>query len=129
MSQLNLNLTILDGSFAVCRLDPGEPVPDWVDNQHFFSVTRSPEELSLVCLSESVPTDVQAEHDWRALKVHGILDFSMTGILNSLTAPLAAAGIPLFAVSTYNTDYILIRSDRLADALAKLTEAGHYIVE
>jgi hypothetical protein len=129
MPQLNLNLTVIEGTFAVCRVGPEAGVPDWAMGSNFFSVTRSPEELSIVCRAENVPADIQAEGDWRALKVHGILDFSMTGILNSLVAPLAEADIPLFAISTYNTDYILVRSGRLADAVTRLAAAGHYIME
>jgi uncharacterized protein len=119
-----LTLILLPDRFAVCRLSGQDPVPAWAWTGSLCSITRSAEELSIVCAQEAVPDAVTAERDWRALKVLGPLDFSLVGILARLTAPLAAAGISLFAISTYDTDYLLVKEERLAEAVAALQQAG-----
>lgn len=121
----NLSLQFLEHTYAICQLDLGAPIPTWALAGDFFSITRTAEELSVVCLEEAVPLEVCCEKGWRCLKVDGPLDFSLSGILASLTAPLAAAGIPLFAVSTYNTDYILVKAKDVNRAKAMLLYAGH----
>ncbi len=116
-----LTMTLLKGTWAVARLEAGQGPPVWLDwSAPLVSVTRTAEELSVVCPEECVPDTVKAERGWRVFKVEGPLDFALTGILARLTAPLAAAGIPVFAMSTYDTDYLLVRADaagRAADAL------------
>jgi hypothetical protein len=109
-------------------LEPTAPVPAWVRNGGpLSSITWTANELSVVAADADVPHDLPCERGWRALKVAGPLDFGLTGILASLASPLADAGISLFAVSTYDTDYILLKEDRLHDALAVLQAAGHTI--
>ncbi len=120
-----LTLTILPDQFAVCRLSPGADVPVWSRNEEFYSITRSREELSIVCLSKNVPENIRAEYDWRALKVRGPLDFSLTGILAAIIDPLSEAKIPIFAISTYDTDYVFVREDSLSQVVAILSEEGH----
>lgn len=116
-----LTLTAMEGVLAVARLEAGQGVPAWLDwADPLVSVTRTADELSIVCAESRVPEDVKAERGWRAFKVEGPLDFALTGILARLTAALAAANIPVFAVSTYDTDYLLVRAgdaERAADAL------------
>ncbi|MCB0205099.1 MAG: ACT domain-containing protein [Anaerolineae bacterium] len=119
-----LQLTTLSFTFAVCRLDPASPVPSWSAAGRLFAVVRTDEELSIVCQQELVPAGVVCERDWRALKVAGPLDFALTGILARLAGPLADAGIPIFAISTYDTDYLLVKSDQLAAAVETLHAAG-----
>ena len=119
-----ISLSSLPGTFAVCRLAAGDPVPAWALEGRFFSVTRTPAELSVVCPQENVPAGVVSEMVWRAFQVAGVLDFSLTGILHSILQPLTQAGISIFAVSTYNTDYILVKEDRLEAAVHALVEAG-----
>lgn len=110
---------------TVCRLDPAEPVSL---NGGFYFLSRTDEELSLVCPTADVPANaLKREDGWRAFRVAGTLDFSLVGILAKLTAILAAEGIGLFAVSTYNTDYILVKRERFDDALAALSKAGYDI--
>ena len=125
----SLELKCLADRLAVCRLEPRSAVPDWVPDTGFASVTRTAGELSLVVPEERVPPDVRAESGWRALEVRGPLDFSLIGVLASLTAPLASAEVSLLAISTFDTDYVLVRDDRLADALAALRGAGHRVTE
>jgi hypothetical protein len=94
----------------------------------FYSITRTKKELSLVCSQEFVPVGVQCEKGWRCILVSGSLDFSLTGILASLTNSLAEAGISVFAISTFDTDYLLVKADNLKRAVLKLEEAGHRLV-
>jgi hypothetical protein len=118
-----LTLRVLPGDLAICRLEPDESLPAWVfhDEARFFSVTRTPRETSVVCAEEDLPPSIaRAERGWRALEVQGPIPFDVTGVLSGLTAPLAAAGIPVFALSTYDTDYVLVRSEHLERAVAVL---------
>ena len=123
----SLPLTLLPDHLAVCRLAPDAPLPTWVAGPGFVSVTRTDEELSITVAQDRVPGDVVAVGPWRALKVQGPLDFTLTGILAALTAPLADAGISLFAIATYDTDYILVRAETLEAAITALTAAGRLV--
>lgn len=123
----SLPLTLLPDHLAVCRLAPDAPLPIWVAGPGLVSITRTDEELSITVAQDRVPGDVMAVGPWRALKVHGPLDFALTGILAALTVPLAQAGISLFAIATYDTDYILVRAETLEAAITALTAAGHLI--
>jgi uncharacterized protein len=122
-----LRLTILPEPLAVCRLDPGEPVPAWAWTGEPACVARTRDELSVVCRGDAVPEGVRAEGGWRCLKAEGPFDFALTGILSAILAPLAAAGIPIFAFSTYDTDYIMVKADDLDRAVEALREAGHRV--
>jgi len=115
-----LTIQILDQKLAICRLAGDDAVPDWSTKGSFVSITRTPDELSLVCEEVLVPEELNAERNWRALKVKGPLDFSLTGILSSLLTPLANAGIPVFAISTFDTDYLLLKQDQLREAIRLL---------
>jgi hypothetical protein len=118
-----LTMRVLKGRLAVCRLDADGPVPAWVFHAEarFFSVMRTPEETSIVCPEDDVPPSVaRVDNGWVALKVDGPLPLTMTGVTAKLTTPLAAAGIPVFALSTYDTDYLLIKAEHLERALALL---------
>jgi hypothetical protein len=126
-TQYRLKMTVLPDLFAVCRLEGGSTIPEWATAGSFFSVTGSPEELSILCPEDRVPQDCKAERGWRGLRVEGPLDFSLIGVLASLTAPLAARGISIFAVSTYDTDYLLVRSGQLEAAREVLREVGHVV--
>jgi hypothetical protein len=128
MNRTNLTLSLLPDNYAICRLGPEADIPPWALAGDFFSITRTEEELSLVCSQEVVPDGVQCEKGWRCVMVVGHLDFSLTGILASLTASLAEAGITVFAISTFNTDYLLVKADNLKRAVLKLKEAGHDVV-
>ena len=108
-----LSLSVLPNSLAISRLSPSLPIPSWAIESEFFSITKTGEELSIVCPEEKVPENVRSERGWRALKVEGPLDFSLTGILSSLLKPLADAEVSIFALSTYDTDYLLVKKENL----------------
>lgn len=120
-------LALAPARLAVCRLSAGDPAPDWALASAFFSITRTGEELSIVCPEASVPPGVRAEVGFRALGVEGRLDFALTGILSSLLDPLAEAGIPVFAISTFDTDFVLVREKDLDRAVAALRGCGHRV--
>ena len=125
MSRNSLTLAFLPDRYTVCRLRGDDPVPDWAYSRGFVSITRTQEELSIVCLQDSVPPDVTCRRDWRCMKVDGPIDFAQTGVLASLAGPLADAGIPVFVVSTYDTDYLLVSESHATRAAEVLTDAGH----
>jgi hypothetical protein len=122
-----LTLSVLPDTFAICRFDPAAPIPSWVTQREFVSITRTRDELSIVCAQHAVPDGIRCERDWRALKVEGKLDFALTGILASLAAPLADAGISILAISTFDTDYLLVKEMHLSRAIQVLSAAGHKI--
>lgn len=119
-----LTLKALGGSLSIARLPPDAAMPGWLPDTGWCAVTRTDDELSIVCESRFVPAGIQQNRHWRALQVEGPLDFSLVGILNRITAPMAAAGISVFAVSTFDTDYVLVREPDLRDAVACLRESG-----
>jgi len=127
MAGSKLKLLLLPETLAICRLDKDTPIPEWALKGGFFSVTRTVEELSVVCPQIQVPAGMKSEEGWRCIKVQGPLDFLLTGILASLTTPLAKAGISVFAISTYDTDYLLVKEENLEKAIEILAKKGHGI--
>jgi uncharacterized protein len=123
---MSLELTLLPEKLAVCRLDSSDE-SDLRAGGGIFSVTRTAEELSVVCPQEDAPQSAEVSGGWRALEVHGPLDHTATGILASLATPLADAGVPLFPLATYDTDYVLVREQDLDSAVEALTAAGHRV--
>ena len=123
-------LRVLDGAFAVCRLDAGDAaLPAWFAlDAPFATATRRGDELSLVCREDAVPGDVLAERGWRALEVEGPMDLALTGVLARIAGPLAAADVPVFALATYDTDVVLVPGARLEAALTALRGAGHDVL-
>jgi hypothetical protein len=116
-------MRVLPGRLAVCRLEADGPLPAWVFHAEarFFSVMRTPDETSVVCSEDDVPPSVaRVDKGWQALKVDGPLPLTMTGVTAKLTTPLAAAGIPVFALSTYDTDYLLVKAEHLERAVVLL---------
>lgn len=123
----SLTLRLLSGLYAVCRLPADALVPPWAAAGEFQSMTRTVDELSIVCAADAVPSEIRAEAGWRCLCVSGVLDFALVGVLASLVAPLATAGVSVFVVSTFNTDYVLVREAVLGAAVAALRQAGHRV--
>ena len=127
MTRPRVTLALLEDELAVCRLAPDAPIPDIAADAELVSLTRTRTELSVVCPVEAAPRGATVERGWRALGVAGPLDFALTGILASLTDPLAAAGVSIFAIATYDTDYVLVRADQLDAAIEALRAAGHEV--
>ena len=123
----SLVLQEVAGSFAVCKLPLDSAVPAWAMAGDVFSVTRTGDELSVVCRQEVVPTGTHAEVGWRCLRVAGTMPFTLVGVLASLTTPVAAAGVGVFAVSTFDTDYLLVKEAEFPTAVAALRRAGHSV--
>jgi len=122
---VTLHLWALPGRYAVARLEPGAGWPHWASwSRDFVSVSCTRAETSVICESSRVPTHVRAERGFVALAVEGPLDFSVVGVLARITAPLAAAGIPILAVSTFDTDVLLVREAQLPEATAALQRGG-----
>lgn len=127
-----MNLSVLNEKIAILKSSPDKNIPSWVfDNKRFISVTYTDEELLIVCSENVIPDnhEMTVEKGWKCIKVDGPLDFSLTGILTSLTSPLAEADISIFAISTYDTDYLLIKGYKLEKALEVLTKSGHNICQ
>lgn len=118
---------LLSWQAAVCRLPVEADIPAWACKGAFFSLTRTQEEISVVCQEELVPEGTQCEKNWRILKIQGVLDFSLVGILASISTLLAKAGISIFAISTYDTDYVLVQEKQVRQAVAALRAAGHCV--
>jgi uncharacterized protein len=129
MGAKKLILSIMPETLAICRLDKNARFPDWAFSGSFLSITRTEGELSIVCPQINVPEGVKHEDGWRCLKVEDTLDFSLTGVIASLATPLAFEGISVFAVSTYETDYILVKERNLTKAAATLSENGHLVID
>ena len=125
MQRHHLKFSKVPGLFAVCQLGAGDFVPDWCLHGGLFSLTRAADELSIVCREAHVPHDVKHEKDWACLRLEGPFAFSQTGILASFVQPLAEHAIPIFAISTFNTDYVLIKREWMDNALKVLRDAGH----
>lgn len=126
-SSHRLTIAVYPNAYAICRLDANAGIPVWAATSMFHSITRTCNELSVVCAESSVPPEIHAERKRRLLKIEGTLAFTLTGILHSIAAPLAEAEISIFAVSTYDTDYILVNDADLERALAELEAAGHTV--
>jgi hypothetical protein len=120
-----VRLRTLPDSYAVVRLQPGSDLPEWVDMGPFRSVTRTDHEVSVVCRDHDVPEGESVDRGWTVLEVMGPLDFSLSGVIASLIQPLADAQVPIFVISTFESDYVLIRSADLARAADALEDAGH----
>jgi hypothetical protein len=122
-----VKLYVLDDLYAVARCDPDAPMPPWASRGPFWSVTRSDSELSVVCREDDVPAEASAERGWCALELAGPLDFSLTGVVSALVVPLADAEVPIFVLSTFETDYLLVREHDLQGSVEALTRAGHEV--
>jgi hypothetical protein len=120
-------LIVLPDTFAICRLDVSNAIPAWATADSFFAITRTLEELSIVCVQSLVPEGIRCERDWRCLQVAGPIPFMTVGVLASLVQPLAEAGISVFAVSTFDTDYVLVKAVDLARTIEGLRTHEHSV--
>ncbi len=125
---LQLKFRILAGSYAIVQLAPETAVPEWTTHGEFTSITRTSDELSVVCLSENVPPEIRPPQRWVCLKLQGPFLFSLTGVLLSFIEPLSSNNVPIFAISTYDTDYVLIQEEFVGTTLDLLQKAGHELL-
>jgi hypothetical protein len=123
--QIKLKFRLLVGAYAIFRFAPDASVPLWATRGEFTSITHTRDELSIVCPAENVPKEVKAPLRWICLKLEGPFPFSQTGVLLSFIEPLSSNDIPIFAISTYDTDYVLIPEEFTDSALERLQKAGH----
>lgn len=121
-----LILQKLDKDLMVCRLDKDAGVPEWATGEELLSITRTPDELSIICRERNI-VEVKCEHGWKGLRVKGPLDFALTGILVSLARPLAEHGISIFVISTYDTDYLLVKGKDMEKAIKVLVAEGYTV--
>jgi hypothetical protein len=127
MPRALLTLSIQPNTYAVCRLEPTEGIPSWAPRGAFWSIIGTPDELSIVCQESSVPSSVKREGGWRILKCEGPLDFALTGIMASIADPLADAGVSIFPLATYDTDYVLVKESQLQTCRNALASYGHVV--
>jgi hypothetical protein len=123
--RIELKFSWIPGPFSICRLPNDSPLPEWAWRGPFTSVTRTADELSIVCLAENLPKGVGSRNHWICFKLEGPFSFSEVGILASVISPLAENGVPIFAVSTYDTDYVLVSEEHAGVMLQALRDAGH----
>ena len=128
MSEKMLTMRVLEKKIGVCRLDKRDSIPEWAKDSEFFSITKTLDELSIVCAESSIPNDIKCEKDWRILKIDGVLDFSLIGILASISTILAQKGISIFAISTYDTDYILVKDKDINNAIEALVNESYEVI-
>lgn len=122
-----LKLKILDGLYAVCQV--GENFKNFdLENKDFFSITKTEDEVSVVILQDKIKAEIKAEKDWKILKIEGILDFSLIGILSKISSILAKNQISVFVISTFNTDYILIKEEKIEEAISILTQEEYEVI-
>lgn len=128
MKNRALKFSLIAGSFAVCRMAADAAIPEWALRGSFQCVTRTADELSIVCPAENVPAGIEANGPWSCFKIAGPIPFEEVGVLASLVAPLAARGISIFAISTFDTDYVLVKQEFAERATQALQEAGHKLI-
>jgi uncharacterized protein len=136
MTAIKLTMKLLKEMYSVCRLNKNDLIPSWATNGEFFSITKTEDELSIVCSQENLPNNmqcellnIQCEKDWQILKVEGPLDFSLVGILASISSLMAKEQISIFALSTYDTDYILVNENDINAAINALLKNNYDVIK
>ena len=124
-----MKIQINRDDYAICRLDSNQDIPSWFKLDNFSTVTKTDEELSITCKSEIVPDGINCEKGWNVLKILGLLDFSLIGILSKISTILANNDIGIFVISTFDTDYILIKEENTDKAKQVLNEESYEIIE
>ncbi len=127
MKQRQLQLSLLKDKYAICSLPNNAPIPDWASIQSLASITRTEKELTIVCRLEILPSQYQSGLKWRCFKIDGSFDLNQIGVISSISSPLADAGICIYIISTYDTDYFLIQEQNLKKTISTLSDIGHNI--
>ncbi len=129
MNDNKIRIVILEEIYSICRLEKNDTIPDDITKSNFYSITSSPKEISLVCEQKFIRDGMKVEKDWKVLKIDSILDFSLIGIISKISTILADAKISIFVVSTYDTDYVLIKKSNLEITVRVLEENGYEIIK
>ena len=127
MKQRQLQLSVLKDKYGICTLPNTAPIPDWALTQSLASITRTEKELTIVCRLEILPSQYQSDLNWRCFKIDGSFDLNQICVISSISSPLAHAGISIYVISTYDTDYFLIQEQNLEQTISVLSNSGHYI--
>lgn len=122
-----LSMILLPGEYSLCRLSSNESIPSWVFASAFYTISKSADELSIIAESGFVPADIKAESGWQILKIEQTLDLALTGITAKFSTALAAAGVNLCVIATYDTDYIMVKQEKLDIAIPALQKAGFIV--
>jgi hypothetical protein len=122
-----LTILLLEGDYSLCSLSANNSMPEWAITSHFYTITKTNDELSIICESHLVPPEVVQASGWRLLKIAAVLDLSLTGITANFSTALANAGINICVIATYDTDYIMVKQDKVAAAIAALQQAGFIV--
>lgn len=122
-----LTFILADGVFSLCRLAPEDAIPSWALSSDFYTISKTNDELSVVCESQYVPAGIKQDGNWRLLKIAAVLDLSLTGITAKFSTALANAGVNLCVIATYETDYILVKQEKLQTAITALQDAGFIV--
>ncbi len=125
MTHRQLNLSLLKDKYAVCSLPATAPIPDWALKESLVSITRTEDELTIVCRQDLIPTQYKRDLNWRCFRIDGSFDLNQTGVISSISSPLTGAGISIYVISTYNTDYFLVQEDKLNQTISILSHSGH----
>ena len=127
MANESLSMSCLREIFSICRLDSTASIPYWVYLSDIYFIGRTPDELSIVCPSKFVPSSVKASTRWRAIRIQGPMSLEICGVLAAVVSPLKDASIPVFTVSTFDTDYVFVQDNVLRKACGVLKENGHHV--
>lgn len=123
-----LQMSLLKDIFGIYALENSAPIPDWAAKASMCSITRTKKELTIVCPQSIIPAESDCDSNWRCFRIDGSFDLNEIGVISCISAPLAEAGISIYVVSTYDTDYFLIKDNAAEKAIAVLTEDGHKII-
>lgn len=127
MKQRQMQLSLLKDKYGICTLPNYAPIPDWALMQSLASITRTEKELTIVCRLEILPSQYQSGLKWRCFKIDGSFDLNQIGVISSISSPLADAGISIYVISTYNTDYFLVQQEKIEQTISVLSNSGHSI--
>lgn len=128
MQKRKLKLSLLKDFYGICKLPCDSSIPDWAQKGSLYSITRTEKELTIVCPQGSIPMDIEYDGNWRGFRIDGSFDFSQIGVISCLAGPLARAGISIYVISTYDTDYVLVKEKNVEQAVTVLTDEGHLII-
>jgi uncharacterized protein len=125
---MKLKFKVLPNKYAICRLSPNAAIPGWLATAEFFSVTRTAEELSVVAVQELAEAeDADCSREWRIMKIEGPLDLTIVGLIAGVAGVFKDAGVPIFTMSTYDTDYIMVKEQDLGAGIRALEASGHEV--